>query len=73
MSTDGGNTLTQQNFIDAYYGQLSAVGGPYPSNTDLVDSYYQRIAVWAGFCPGQGVPYMNTADYVSDLLSVTAT
>lgn len=64
ISTDG-QTITQQNFIDGWYSQLSAVGGPYPSDgSDQVISYYNRIATWAGFCPGSGVPYQNTADYV---------
>jgi len=63
ISEDGGHTWTQQAFIDAWYSELSSVGGPYPPNADLVISYFDRILVWSGFCIGQGIPYMNTADY----------
>ncbi|VDB99960.1 unnamed protein product [Peniophora sp. CBMAI 1063] len=62
ISTDG-KTWTQQNFIDAYYGTLSSVGGPFPPNSDLVVSYFNRVLEWTAFCPGQGIPYMNVADY----------
>ncbi|VDB99959.1 unnamed protein product [Peniophora sp. CBMAI 1063] len=62
VSTDG-QTWTQQNFIDAYYGTLSSVGGPFPANSDLVISYFDRVLEWTAFCPGQGIPYMNVADY----------
>lgn len=64
-STDN-TTLTEQNFIDAWYTELQSVGGPYPNNTDLVVEYYDRIAAWAGFCD-DGIPYSNTADYVSSV------
>lgn len=63
MSTDNA-TLTEQNFIDAWYGELSSVGGPYPDNTDLVVEYYDIIAAWAGFCD-EGIPMQNVADFVS--------
>jgi len=62
ISTDG-KDWTQQNFIDAWYGTLSSVGGPFPPNTDLVVSYFTRILQWTAFCPGQGIPFMNVADY----------
>ncbi|KAF7977602.1 hypothetical protein HWV62_3210 [Athelia sp. TMB] len=60
-STDN-KTLTEQNFIDAWYSELQSVGGPYPDSTDLVVEYFDRIAAWAGYCD-EGVPYDNTADY----------
>jgi hypothetical protein len=63
ISTDGGNTLTQQNFIDGYYGELSSVGGPFPPNSSGVIGYFNVIRTWTAFCPGQGIPYMNFADY----------
>jgi hypothetical protein len=63
ISEDGGNTWTQQAFIDAWYSELSSVGGPFPPNPDLVISYFNRVLLWSGFCTGQGIPYMNTADY----------
>ena len=53
--------------IDAYYGTLSSVGGPFPPNSDLVKSYFDRIVGWTAFCPGDGIPYMNAADYVCHL------
>jgi hypothetical protein len=62
ISTDG-KSVTQQNFIDAYYSTLSSVGGPYPPNANLVISYFNRVLGWTAFCPGQGIPYMNFADY----------
>ncbi|KAF9465605.1 hypothetical protein BDZ94DRAFT_1214436 [Collybia nuda] len=61
-STDGGKTWSQQNFIDAYYSQLSSTNGPFPPNANKVIEYYKRIAAWTGFC-GKAVPYMNFADY----------
>jgi hypothetical protein len=64
ISQDGGQTWTQQAFIDAWYSELSSVGGPFPPNADLVITYFQRVLIWTGFCVGQGIPYMNTADYV---------
>jgi len=63
LSQAGGPTMTQQSFIDAWFSQLAAVGGPYPPNADLVISYFQAVLAWAGFCPGQGIPYINTTDY----------
>lgn len=59
-------TLSEQNFIDAWYSELESAGGPYPNSTDVVVEYYDRIAAWAGFCD-EGIPYNNTADYVSPL------
>jgi len=55
-------TLSEQNFIDAWYSELKDVGGPYPNSTDIVVEYFDRIAAWAGFCD-EGIPYNNTADY----------
>jgi hypothetical protein len=63
ISEDGGKTWTQQAFIDAWYSELSSVGGPFPPNADLVISYFDRVLLWTGFCTGQGIPYMNAADY----------
>lgn len=63
ITTDGA-TMSQQNFIDGWYSELSTVGGPFPPNTSLAISYYKRIAGWAGYCE-HNVPYKNFADYVS--------
>lgn len=68
-STDN-ETLTEQNFIDAWYSELDSIGGPYPNSTDLVVEYYDRIAAWAGYCD-DGVPYNHTADYVSPSPAIT--
>lgn len=60
--------FTEQNFIDAWYSELQSIGGPYPNNTDLAVEYYDRIAAWTGTCD-EGIPYNNTADFVSLLHS----
>jgi hypothetical protein len=44
----GGSTATQQTFIDAYYGLLATVGGPYPAcvfcrNNDIQLKLYAGI------------------------------
>ena len=56
--------LTRLLQIDAWYGTLSSVGGPFPPNTDLVVSYFNRILEWTAFCPGTGIPFQNIRDYV---------
>ncbi|KAF5309257.1 hypothetical protein D9619_012698 [Psilocybe cf. subviscida] len=69
ISTDG-STITQQNFIDGYFGLLSSLGGPFP-DASVVISYFSRIQAWTGFCTG-GIPFMNFADYFQFSASVSS-
>ncbi|EIM91645.1 uncharacterized protein STEHIDRAFT_108151 [Stereum hirsutum FP-91666 SS1] len=58
----GGQTSTQQNYIDAYYGTLDVTHGPYPTSPEPAIFDYHRMASWTGFCDGV-IPYQNFADY----------
>ncbi|EIM91638.1 uncharacterized protein STEHIDRAFT_165874 [Stereum hirsutum FP-91666 SS1] len=74
ISTDG-QTITQQNFIDGYYGSLDATSGTYPTSAAIVISDFDRVAAWTGFCPGtnEGIPYQNWADYFQYSATVGST
>jgi len=60
ISTDG-STISQQNFIDAFYSALNPTDGPWPVNSAVID-YYNRVATWTAFCTSS-IPFSNFADY----------
>ncbi|KAH7907375.1 hypothetical protein BJ138DRAFT_1014591 [Hygrophoropsis aurantiaca] len=62
----GGNSyMSQQNYIDAYYYEISITpGGSYPDDvSDLLDQW-ETIAAWTGFCSTMDIPYSNFADWL---------
>ncbi|KJA16918.1 hypothetical protein HYPSUDRAFT_57929 [Hypholoma sublateritium FD-334 SS-4] len=71
ISTNG-STVTVQNWIDAYYGQIAATGGPFPTSSAVVISDFQRIQQWTVFCGAAGIPFMNVADYFEFSSSVSS-
>jgi hypothetical protein len=67
-----GQTVNQQSYIDAYYGLLATVGGPYPPNTYVIGKW-AKIARWTGFDSGaRAVPYQNLADWFQYSSTVTS-
>ncbi|KAG1852560.1 hypothetical protein C8R48DRAFT_724149 [Suillus tomentosus] len=63
--TNGNSYMTQQNYIDAYYHQISiAPGGSYPDNVTYVADQWSTIAAWTGFCATGNIPYANLADWL---------
>ncbi|KAG2068335.1 hypothetical protein BDR04DRAFT_1079502 [Suillus decipiens] len=63
--SDGNPYMTQKNYIDAYYHQISITpGGSYPANvTDIIDQW-MTIVAWTGFCATGNIPYTNLADWL---------
>ncbi|KAF5310785.1 hypothetical protein D9619_007995 [Psilocybe cf. subviscida] len=70
ISTDG-KTITQQNWIDGYYGTLEFFGGPFPTSASVVINDFNRVRAWTGFCKG-GIPFKNVADYFQFSSSVSS-
>ncbi|KAJ7086332.1 hypothetical protein B0H15DRAFT_782058, partial [Mycena belliarum] len=55
--------ITQQNYIDFYYGELSAIHtANFPTSLDVVIALWQAISVWAA--TGATVPYLNFNDWL---------
>ncbi|KAF9465604.1 hypothetical protein BDZ94DRAFT_1159702 [Collybia nuda] len=69
ISTDG-KTISQQDFINGYYGTLSPEG-PWPSDAQVVINYYNRVAVWTAFC-NSNIPFFNFQDYFQYSSSVSS-
>ncbi|KAK7059959.1 chitin synthase [Favolaschia claudopus] len=70
----GGCPITQQNYIDFYYGELSAINSAnYPSSNSVVISFWNAITTWAA--TGNSVPYLNFNDWLhfSSFPSTTTT
>jgi hypothetical protein len=65
-SAEGGCPVTQQNFIDLVYSELTATGkNVFPTSADvLVSDRIAPIFAWAGFTAAEGVPYLNFNDYL---------
>ncbi|KAG1834987.1 hypothetical protein DFJ58DRAFT_719306 [Suillus subalutaceus] len=61
----GNSYMTQQNYIDAYYSQISITpNGTYPDDvSDIVDQW-MTIAAWTGLCATGNIPYTNLADWL---------
>ena len=45
-----------------YYGQLSKLGGPFPTTVNITIEQFGRIQSWTGF-PTGGIPFGNFADF----------
>jgi len=69
LSTDG-STISQQDFINGFYGSLNPTNGPWPVNTAVI-SYYDRISTWTAFCTSS-IPFFNFADYFQWSASVSS-
>ncbi|KAJ7734350.1 hypothetical protein DFH07DRAFT_928493 [Mycena maculata] len=70
----GGCPITQQNYIDFYYGTLTAIDtANYPSSSAVVIVWWDAITAWAA--TGSTVPYLNFNDWLhfSSFPSVTTT
>ncbi|EDR08942.1 uncharacterized protein LACBIDRAFT_294094 [Laccaria bicolor S238N-H82] len=62
--TDGAPAMTQQNYIDAYYNEISVTpNGTYPQDTSAVIAQFNYVAAWTGFCGG-AIPFSNFADWI---------
>ncbi|KII90782.1 hypothetical protein PLICRDRAFT_158144 [Plicaturopsis crispa FD-325 SS-3] len=61
----GKDTLTQQAYIDAYYGAISNTpNGTYPDSSAIVIQEFANIAAWTGDCSSLEIPYSNFADWL---------
>ncbi|KAJ7500677.1 hypothetical protein B0H11DRAFT_786776 [Mycena galericulata] len=70
----GGCPITQQNYIDFYYGTLTAIDtANYPSSTAVVIAFWDAITAWTA--TGTTVPYLNFDDWLhfSSFPSTTTT
>ncbi|KAF7344100.1 Chitin synthase [Mycena venus] len=70
----GGCPITQQNFIDFYYGTLTAINtANFPSSSAVVIALWNAITAWAA--TGSTVPYLNFNDWLhfSSFPSTTTT
>ncbi|KDR76862.1 hypothetical protein GALMADRAFT_138903 [Galerina marginata CBS 339.88] len=64
--------VTQQNYVDFYYGTLSNIStANYPSSNAVVIAYWQAIYTWAA--TGANVPYTNFNDWLHYSTYPTAT
>ncbi|KAE9395545.1 hypothetical protein BT96DRAFT_922752 [Gymnopus androsaceus JB14] len=59
-----GCPITQQNYIDFYYGSLSAIGytGTWPDANDVINYLWNPITEWTA--TGDTVPYLNFNDWL---------
>ncbi|KAG2745814.1 hypothetical protein P692DRAFT_20808651 [Suillus brevipes Sb2] len=63
--SNGNSYMTQQNYIDAYYYQISITpGGSYPDDITYIIDQWLAIAAWTGFCATGNIPYANLADWL---------
>ncbi|KII83659.1 hypothetical protein PLICRDRAFT_119190 [Plicaturopsis crispa FD-325 SS-3] len=61
----GKDTMTQQAFIDAYYGAISNIpNGTYPDSSADVIQEWANVAAWTGDCSTMEIPYSNFADWL---------
>ncbi|KAJ7500671.1 hypothetical protein B0H11DRAFT_1856122 [Mycena galericulata] len=70
----GGCPITQQNYIDFYYGTLTAINtANYPSSSAVVIAFWDAITAWTA--TGTTVPYLNFNDWLhfSSFPSTTTT
>ncbi|KAJ6601615.1 hypothetical protein B0H10DRAFT_2196179 [Mycena sp. CBHHK59/15] len=59
----GGCPITQQNFIDFVYGQMSAAGTTsWPNVADVVAQWWNPIVAWTA--TGDSIPYTNFNDWL---------
>ncbi|KAJ7617122.1 hypothetical protein FB45DRAFT_1034423 [Roridomyces roridus] len=58
-----GCPITQQNYIDFYYSELTAINtANYPSSNTVVIAWWNAITAWAA--TGSTVPYLNFDDWL---------
>lgn len=61
----GNSYMTQQNYIDAYYNQISITpNGTYPDDVSHIIDQWMNIAAWTGSCATGNIPYANLADWL---------
>ncbi|KAJ6451225.1 hypothetical protein C8R47DRAFT_1170278 [Mycena vitilis] len=55
--------ITQQNYVDFVFSQMSAVGVTnWPSVDDVVNNWWNPILTWAA--AGDNIPYSNFNDWL---------
>ncbi|KAF9049401.1 hypothetical protein BDZ89DRAFT_1006772 [Hymenopellis radicata] len=61
---EGGCPITSQNYIDFFYGQLTAIGSTsWPSSAeDVITQYWNPINEWTN--TGATIPYTNFDDWL---------
>ncbi|KAF8880133.1 hypothetical protein CPB85DRAFT_437231 [Mucidula mucida] len=61
---EGGCPITSQNYIDFFYGQLTAIGSTaWPSSAeDVITHYWDPINAWTN--TGATIPYTNFDDWL---------
>ncbi|KAF8063347.1 hypothetical protein FPV67DRAFT_238303 [Lyophyllum atratum] len=77
VASHGSETLTQQQFIDYYYGTISSINGTvtnttapgylvpeYPTSADAVIRWWQAAVAWTGNCASSSILYNNLADWI---------
>ncbi|KAJ7676694.1 hypothetical protein DFH06DRAFT_976520 [Mycena polygramma] len=58
-----GCPITQQNYIDFVYGQMSAADvSTWPSSADVVSQWWDPITAWTA--TGDSIPYSNFNDWL---------
>ncbi|KAF8963177.1 hypothetical protein BDZ97DRAFT_1822163 [Flammula alnicola] len=76
--SNGSDVITQQQFIDFYYGTIASINATiatynqsvhvstpeYPSSADAVIAWWQNVVAWTGFCATSSIPYSNFADWI---------
>lgn len=63
--SNGNSYMTQQNYVDAYYNEISITpGGTYPDDVSYIIAQWETIAAWTGFCDTENIPYGNLADWL---------
>ncbi|PPQ76781.1 hypothetical protein CVT26_001953 [Gymnopilus dilepis] len=74
----GSDVITQQQFIDFYYGTIASINATlassnvtdpwyipeYPSSAQAVIGWWEAVVAWTGFCDTSAVPYQNFADWI---------
>lgn len=63
---ESGCPITEQNFIDLVYSELTAIGSTvWPTSAQqLINDRILPIFTWTKFSVSQGVPYLNFNDYL---------
>ncbi|KAM6488950.1 hypothetical protein JOM56_015586, partial [Amanita muscaria] len=56
--------ISQQNYIDAFYGALGKLSSPIWPDVNYVIGKWTTIATWAKF-PNGNIPYGNFADWLT--------
>lgn len=70
-ASTGSQVLSQQEFIDFYYGTIASINATnatikpeFPSSVDSVIAWWQVVVAWTGNCATGNVPYNNFADWI---------